>query len=134
VAEYTLKNLRALEDIAPSHGMEGVAARFAAKELEMREAGLSLQRLEPGVRFPFGHSHGRQEEVYVIVSGSGRVKLDDEIAEVAQWDAIRVPGSVMRAFEAGDDGLEYLAFGAPRDPDAPPGGGDAEVVPGWWSD
>ena len=132
--DYTLKNLRELEDMAPGHGMEGIAAHFGANELELQESGLSLQRLDPGVRFPFGHTHGRQEELYVIVAGSGRVKLEDEIVEVKAWDAIRVPGSVTRAFEAGDEGLELLAFGAPRDAGAPPGGGDAEMVPGWWGD
>jgi len=133
--DHTLKNLRDdLPDIAPDHGMKGMAAHFGAHALEMRKAGVSLQRLDPGVRVPFGHSHGRQEELYVVVAGAGRVKLDDEIIDVRTWDAIRVPGPVMRAFEAGDEGLELVAFGSPRDPDAPPGGGDAEMVPGWWSD
>jgi len=68
-------------------------------------------RLRPGKRSPFAHRHFTAEEVYVILSGSGRIKLDDELSDVKALDAIRVAPKVVRAFEAGPDGLEFLAFG-----------------------
>ena len=82
----------------------------------------------PGFRIPFGHKHEDQEEVYVIVRGSARIKVDGEVVEAGQWDAIRFDKNTMRNVEAGPDGVEYLAFGAGDDPR------DAEMVPGWWSD
>ena len=134
MTDYTLKNLREdVEDLAPTHGMDGVEARFADSALELQKTGMSLQRLDPGVRQPFGHKHGQQEEIYVITGGAGRVKLDDEIIDVTKWDALRVPGQTMRALEGGDEGLEYVVFGAPRSPDDSPGT-DTEMVPGWWAD
>jgi uncharacterized cupin superfamily protein len=131
VSDYTIKNLKEVEDMAPKFGMApNVSARFASSELGLKETGISLQRLAPGARMPFGHRHARQEEIYVVVGGTARVKLDDEVAELRQWDALRVPADVMRALEGGPNGCELIAFGAPRDPDAP----DVEMEPGWWSD
>lgn len=129
MAAYTHKNLESdVEDSALKFGMSDVLeARFARDVLEATQFGLSLQRLKPGARMPFGHRHAQQEEVYVIVEGSGRLKVDDEIVEVAPWDAVRVSREAARAFEAGDDGLTLLAFGAPNT-----GSGDAEQLPGWW--
>jgi mannose-6-phosphate isomerase-like protein (cupin superfamily) len=92
---------------------------------------MSYQRLAPDFRLPFGHRHKQQEELYVIVSGSARVKLDDEIVELRQWDALRVPAETTRSFEAGPEGVELLAFGAPR---TGPAAEDAQPLPGWWSD
>ena len=63
---------------------------------------------------PFGHRHREQEEVYVVASGSGRAKLDDELIELAQWDVVRVAPSVIRAFEAGPDGLDMICVGGRR--------------------
>jgi mannose-6-phosphate isomerase-like protein (cupin superfamily) len=130
VTNYTIKNLKEVEDAAPKFGMPpGIEARFARTDLEFEGSGLSYQRFEPGFRVPFGHRHERQEEVYVLVNGSGRMKLEDEIVELRQWDAVRVAGGTMRAFEAGPEGAELLAFGAPAT-----GPSDADIVPGWWSD
>jgi mannose-6-phosphate isomerase-like protein (cupin superfamily) len=129
MAEYTLKNLKEVEDSAIKFGLSpDLEARFA-RELDLENSGVSYQRLAPGYRAPFGHKHGTQEELYVILSGGGRVKLDDEIVDVRQWDAIRVPKDTMRNFEAGPEGLELLAFGAPST-----GLQDAEQTPGWWTD
>jgi mannose-6-phosphate isomerase-like protein (cupin superfamily) len=102
-------------------------ARFATKDLEAEDTGFSFHRLKPGKRQAFGHHHEEAEEVYVVVRGDGLLKLDDEIIEVETLDAIRVSPEVTRAFQAGDEGLEVLAFGARRE-------GDGEVIPGWWSD
>jgi mannose-6-phosphate isomerase-like protein (cupin superfamily) len=102
-------------------------ARFAGDALDTRATGVSLQRLNPGARQPFGHRHHRAEEVYVVLAGSGRVKLDDDIVALATRDAIRVAPGVTRAFEAGPGGLELLACG-------PRHRGDGDVLMGWWSD
>ena len=127
---YTKKNLREdVENQAPKFGMPSeLAARFARSALEGKTLGLSLITLEPGFRMPFGHKHEHQEEVYVVVRGSARIKVDDEIVEVGEWDAIRFETNTMRNVEAGSEGVEYLAFGAGDDPR------DAELVQGWWTE
>lgn len=130
-AEYTVVNLNEVEDSAPKFGYApDLEARFATDALELERSGVSLQRLAPGFRMPFGHTQKEQEELYVLVSGSARVKLDDDVVELKAWDAVRVPPAVVRAFEAGADGAEILAFGAPNTGAA---GGDADMLPNWWS-
>ena len=130
MAGYTLVNLKEVEDQAPKFGFApNLEARFASTPLELQKSGVSYQRLAPNFRAPFGHRHGVQEEVYVVVGGSGRLKLDDEVVDLKPWDAVRVPPETTRCFEAGPEGVEILAFGAP-----PTGLQDAEMVPGWWAD
>jgi mannose-6-phosphate isomerase-like protein (cupin superfamily) len=127
-APFTHTKLTDVKDSAPEFGMEDVQeARFAKGDLDAEKTGVSHHRLKPGKRTPFGHKHEEAEEVYVVIGGSGRMKLDDEIIEVERLDAIRVSPEVIRAFEAGEDGIEVLAVGARHD-------GDGEVVPGWWSE
>jgi mannose-6-phosphate isomerase-like protein (cupin superfamily) len=129
MAGYTKQNLIDVENQAPNFGMpDGLEARFARRSIEGQELGLSLFRLEPNLRIPFGHKHAGQEEVYVVVKGSGRIKVEGEIVELAQWDAIRLDKDTMRAVEAGPDGIEYLAFGAGDDPS------EVEMAQGWWKD
>jgi quercetin dioxygenase-like cupin family protein len=126
-APFTRTKLTDVKDSAPEFGIGDVQeARFARKDLEAERTGVSHVRLKPGKRSPFGHKHDEAEEVYVVIGGSGRMKLDDEIIELERLDAIRVSPQVIRAFEAGDDGIEVLAVGARHD-------GDGEVFPGWWS-
>ena len=128
MADYTRINLKAdVEDMAPKHGMEGIESRFARRNLELANSGVGYYRLDPGYRMPFGHTHSEQEEVYVVVSGGARLAVDDEIVDLAQWDAVRVPPGAMRATEAGPDGAEILAFGAPNTDNQ-----DADMQPGWW--
>ena len=130
MAGYTLKNLKEIDDQAPKFGFSpSLEARFARGPLELESSGLSYQRIAPSFRVPFGHRHGAQEEIYVLLSGSGRMKLDDDVVELRQWDAVRVAAATMRDFEAGPEGAELLAFGAPAI-----GPNDAEMTPGWWSD
>ena len=125
---YTHKNLREVEDSAPKFGYEELQeARFASKDLEAEETGVTHLRVKPGKRQGFAHKHDEAEEVYVVVAGSGRVKLDDDIVEISELDAIRVSPGVTRQFEGGPEGLELIAVGARHD-------GDGELVPGWWSD
>ena len=126
--DYTRVNLRDdVQDMAPRFGMEGIESHFARTKLEMEKGGVSLFRLDPGFRAPFGHKHTEQEEVYVIVSGSARVAVGDEIIEAGQWDAIRIAPGVWRGMEAGPDGTDFLAFGAPNTDNK-----DAEMQQGWW--
>jgi uncharacterized cupin superfamily protein len=126
---YTKKNLRQVENQAPKFGMPPeLEARFARTALGGRSLGLSLFRLAPGFRIPFGHKHAGQEEVYVITQGSGRIKVEDEIVEVGQWDAIRFDKDTMRDVEAGPDGIEYVAFGAGDDPT------EVEMAQNWWDE
>jgi mannose-6-phosphate isomerase-like protein (cupin superfamily) len=113
---YTKTNLKQVENSAPKFGMPSeMEARFARSPIGGETLGLSLFRLAPGFRIPFGHKHESQEEVYVIVAGSGRIKVGDDIVDVAQWDAVRFDKDTMRAVEAGPDGIEYVAFGAGDD-------------------
>jgi mannose-6-phosphate isomerase-like protein (cupin superfamily) len=125
---FTIKNLRDVEDSAPKFGFGDVQeARFAWSDLDAERTGISMHRVKPGCRQGFAHRHEEAEEIYVILSGRGRMKLDDEIIDVAPLDAIRVAPTVLRAFEAGEDGLDVLAVGAHHK-------GDGEVVPdpGFW--
>jgi mannose-6-phosphate isomerase-like protein (cupin superfamily) len=125
---YTIKNLDSVEDMAKSHGLSEMGeARFATGALEAQQTGCSHQRLRPGKRQQFGHRHTEAEEIYLVLAGAGRVKLDDEILDVRALDAIRVSPETMRSFEAGPEGMELLAFG-------PHFQGDGEMVTGWWSD
>jgi mannose-6-phosphate isomerase-like protein (cupin superfamily) len=120
--DYTIKNLREVEDMAASQGLGEVQeARFAQGDLDSERSGFSLQKVKPGKRHAIVHRHKEMEEIYVVISGSGRIKLDDEIEEIGELDAIRVAPSVVRSFEAGDEGLEFLAF-------SPRAQGDAEIV------
>jgi len=129
MGSYTKQNLTQVENQAPNFGMpEELEARFARRPLGGKELGLSLYRLAPDFRIPFGHKHVSQEEVYVVTKGSARIKVDDEIVELGPWDAIRIDKDAMRDVEAGPDGVEYLAFGAGDDPT------DVEMAQDWWSD
>jgi quercetin dioxygenase-like cupin family protein len=115
---YTKMNLTDTADSAPKFGLEEMGeAHFPREELDAKTTGLSYQVLKPGKRQQFGDRHDKAEEVYVVLSGGGRVRLDDEIVELSELDAIRVEPSVMRAFEAGPDGMAWLAFGPHHDKD-----------------
>jgi mannose-6-phosphate isomerase-like protein (cupin superfamily) len=119
MASYTKKNLREIEDMAPKFGLApDLEARFARRDLEAEQTGLSYQRLAPNTQGAFGHSHGQDEEIYLILAGTGRMMLDDEVVEIGSWDAIRVAPEIVRAFAAGPDGLELLAFGMHTEDDA----------------
>jgi mannose-6-phosphate isomerase-like protein (cupin superfamily) len=129
MADYTKVNLRQVPDLAPGFGIEGVEARFGREALELGRHGVTLFRMQPGFRTPFGHRHTVQEEVYVLLTGSGRLKIEDEIVELAPFDAVRVPAEATRCLEAGPDGAEVLVTGAPST-----GEQDGEMVPGFWTD
>ena len=131
MAGYTKVNLKDdVDDQAPNFGLEGkIEARMARVPLELEHSGVSYQWMAPNFRLPFGHTHKTQEEVYVLISGGARAKLGDEIVDLRPFDAIRVHKDTLRGFEAGPEGAELIAVGAPHT-----GPGDAEMVQGWWMD
>ena len=131
MTSYTIKNIKQeVEDAAPKFGLApDMEARFARRDLEAEKIGLSYEHLAPNVRVAFGHKHEDQEGIYVVVEGSGRVKLDEEIRDVSCWDAVRVAKDTIRNFEAGPDGLTLIAVGGPAK-----GENDAEMIQNWWSD
>jgi mannose-6-phosphate isomerase-like protein (cupin superfamily) len=128
VSDYTHTNLKAAEDSAAGRGGD-VEARFGRKHLDSEHLGVSYFRYAPNFRSQMGHRHREQEEAYVVVGGSGRIRVDDEILELRPWDVIRVAPAVVRAFEGGPDGLELIAIGSDR-----PEGGDGERVEDFWTD
>ena len=127
MAQHTRKNLRDVEDAAAKHGFSDTQeARFPREELDAETVGLAYLVLRPNKRQPFAHQHNEAEEVYVVLSGSGKMKLDEDVIEVDTMDAIRVAPKVTRAFEAGPDGMELLVFGTHHE-------GDAEMVQDFWA-
>ena len=128
MSRFATVNLLEVEDSMGDRA-PGVEVRFGRKHLDSRDLGVSHVRYEPSLRSPMAHSHGEQEEAYVVVAGSGRVLLDGEVLELRQWDVVRVAPEVVRAFESGPDGLEIIAVGGPK-----PEGGDGVVGAASWPD
>jgi quercetin dioxygenase-like cupin family protein len=126
MSAWEIVNLRAIDDSAQT---EDVQARFARKHLGSRDLGVSLFVYAPNFRSPVGHSHREQEEAYVVVEGSGKVRLDDEVRELSLWDVLRVAPEVVRAFEGGPDGISLVAIGGPK-----PEGGDGVRSDAPWPD
>jgi mannose-6-phosphate isomerase-like protein (cupin superfamily) len=131
VSNYTHINIKTdVEDMAPKFGFApNLESRFARRPLGLEKSGVSYYRVAPNYRIPFGHRHGEQEEVYLLLSGSARMKVDDDVVEMKPLDLLRVPGEITRAFEAGPEGAEIVAFGAPNTENQ-----DAEMVQDWWTD
>lgn len=129
MADWTILNLKDdVEDSAERFGLApDLEARFGRKPLETEGGGFSYQRLAPNFEVPFGHRHGKQEEVYVVLAGSGRIKLEDDVHQLRQWDVVRVPAPVARGFAAGPDGMELFVVGFGD-------GGDTEMLDGFWND
>jgi uncharacterized cupin superfamily protein len=129
VSGYTIVNLMEIENGAVEGGST-LDARFARSHLDSDHIGVSHFRYAPDRRSSKGHSHKQQEEVYVVLSGSGRVKLDDQVHDLRQWDIVRVAPATVRGFAAGSDGLELLAIGSDR----PEGGDGVPADDDWWGD
>ena len=126
--DFALKNLKELDNSLEGRTTD-VEARFGRSHLSSEHLGVSHFHYAPNFRSPLGHRHREQEEAYVVVSGSGRALLDDQVIELKQWDALRVAPQVVRAFEAGSEGLDLIAVGSDR-----PEGGDGEQMPAEWPD
>ena len=129
MANYTKLNLKEVEDQSPKFGLNEMEFRSARVPLELENSGLSYLRVDPNYRVPFGHKHNVQEEIYVILSCSARLKLDDEVIELEPMDAVRIHKDTMRNFEGGPEGAEVLAIGAPNT-----GPGDGPMTQDWWTD
>ena len=130
MAGYTVQNLNEVQNQGENFGInpDELQLRMAKDPLECQNAGISLLRLGPDYRAPFGHNHKTQEEIYVLVNGTARMKIEDEIVEMQPLTAVRVDSGTMRGYEAGSEGADLIVIGAPRT-----GPGDADVVQGWWS-
>ncbi len=128
MSRFATINLLDVED-SIGERLPGVEGRFGRAHLDSRDLGISHFRYAPNLRSPMAHSHREQEEAYVVVAGSGRLLLDDELLELNQWDVVRVAPEVVRAFEAGPEGLDMIAVGGPR-----PADGDGEIGPATWPD
>ena len=123
---YAKTNLRTVQDSAAEHGLSEIQeARFPRADLAAEQTGMNLLTIKPSQREAFAHRHAKAEEIYVVLSGAGRVKLDDELVELTPLDAVRVSPGVTRALEAGPEGLEVLIFG-------PHVEGDVEMVADFW--
>jgi uncharacterized cupin superfamily protein len=118
MSAFTIVNLEEIEDSVAGR-VPGIEGRFGRKHLDSEHLGVTLLRYAPGTQASSGHHHREQEEAYIVVGGSGRIRLDDEVRELRQWDVVRMSPSVVRALEAGEDGLELIAVGSDR-----PEGGD----------
>lgn len=126
MADYTRVNLNEVEDLAARHGFgDRQEARFPREALGLEASAMAQIVVKPGQRQPFAHRHDTAEEVHVIVSGSGRLKVDEEIVDVAPQDVIRIGPHATRQFEAGPEGLAYVVF-------SPRAESDAEIVQGFW--
>ena len=119
-----------VEDMATKFGLSpNLEYRAAREPLETEQSAVSYLRMAPNFRMPFGHTHKQQEEVYVLIAGSARLKLDDEVIELAQWDTVRIANDTIRNLEAGPEGAELILIGAPNS-----GSNDAEMLQDWWSE
>jgi quercetin dioxygenase-like cupin family protein len=128
MSRFATINLLDVEDSVGERA-PGIEGRFARKHLDSRDLGISLFRYAANLRSPVAHSHREQEEAYVVVAGSGRLLLDNEVHELRQWDVVRVAPEVVRAFEAGPDGLDIVAVGGPKPED-----GDGVMGTAEWPD
>jgi uncharacterized cupin superfamily protein len=129
MGDYTRINLKEVEDQAPKFGMSELEFRTARDALELCNSAVSYLRIAPSYRLPFGHNHDAQEELYVLVDGSARLRLGDEVLDLKPFDAVRIGKDTLRNLEAGPDGAEVILFGAPNT-----GPGDAKMIPDWWTD
>lgn len=126
-SEYVHTNIDEIEDLAPKYGMDFGEARIIHQAVGSEQVGASFYRLEPGKRFGFGHHHKKAQEIYLVIAGTGRARLGDEIRELHPFDVVYCEPQLMREFEGGEDGMTLLAIGSHIQ-------GDAEMQPGWWTD
>jgi mannose-6-phosphate isomerase-like protein (cupin superfamily) len=131
MAGYSVQNLNEVQNQGENFGInpDEMQLRMAKDPLECQNAGVTLLRLGPGYRAPFGHKHKTQEEIYILVKGDARMKIEDEVVELQPMTAVRVDPGTMRGYEAGSEGADLIVIGAPRT-----GPGDGDMEPGWWSD
>ena len=90
MSDYKHVNLKDVDDSAAERGPRTSRRGSAASASSQTISASATSGIGPGFRSPYGHRHREQEEAYVIVSGSGRMRLDDEVVDLAQWDVVRV--------------------------------------------
>jgi hypothetical protein len=127
--DYKVVKVSDVPDQGPNLGVPELEIRFLRNDLGCENCGVSYMRLAPNYRQPYGHKHKVQEEIYLLVSGSARVKAGEDVVELEPWTAIRTPNETMRSIESGPEGAEFVVVGAPNT-----GPGDAINEQGWWSD
>jgi mannose-6-phosphate isomerase-like protein (cupin superfamily) len=131
VAGYTVQQLKEVENQGVRFGLDekDFEIRMARVPLNCEHCGISYERLGPGWRTPHGHNHKQQEEIFILVNGSARMRLGDDVVDLEPWTAVRIAPETMRALEGGPNGAEFLVVGAPNT-----GPGDADITPDWWSE
>lgn len=98
----------------PSNQM-GVENTDLGKQLGAENLGMRLWRLAPG-QASTRHRHFQQEELYVLLEGTGRVRVDDELLTLAPLDALRVgPDSSRQVFNDTEADALWLVAGAPQE-------------------
>ena len=129
MSAYTIKNIMEIQESASTRA-PGIHARFARSHIDSEHIGLTRIAYDPDTRSPMGHSHLAQEEVYLVLAGSGRIKLNSDILDLKPWDVVRIAPATIRGLQSGPDGLDLIAIGSARS-----GGGDGIAAPeGWWND
>jgi mannose-6-phosphate isomerase-like protein (cupin superfamily) len=127
MAEYTVVKVSDVPDQSANLGNdpEQFEIRFLRNDLGCEHCGVSFARYSPGFAAS-GHTHNRQEEIYLLVSGRAQALVgDNEVVELEPWTAIRVPAETPRALRAvGDEDAIFVKVGAPNT-----GPGDARGVP-----
>jgi quercetin dioxygenase-like cupin family protein len=84
-----------------------------AKQLEAGRLGARLWRLAPGQTVT-RHRHFDQEELYVLLEGTGRMRVDGELLTLERLDAVLVePDTVRQVFNDTDAEALWLVVGAP---------------------
>jgi mannose-6-phosphate isomerase-like protein (cupin superfamily) len=128
MTRHTIVNLKQIE-VGEAARAAGIDAHFARSHMGSEHLGISYFKYPASVRTTTGHHHREQEEAYIVIGGSGQVRLDDEVFDLSPWDVVRVAPDVVRAFRPGPDGLEVIAVGSDR-----PEEGDGTIVKDWWTD
>ncbi len=109
MARYSVVDIEQLEGEGP-----GGAVRKLRRELGATAFGFNHFRLPPGMTGrEHDHANDSQEEVYVVLKGSGFMRVDDDEFDLRPGIVVRVDGAATRVPVAGPEGLEFVTFGAP---------------------
>lgn len=111
------------------------------RQLELQGVAIGLIKLPPNEGYTFTHRHRKQEEVYIVIEGSGTILIDDELLPLDRGDAVRVSPEARRALKAADQGLLVIcaggvAEGYPKNPNSrymiDDGIADYDDIPPWY--